>query len=226
MDVDPASTPNIPSDNPTHPSTNFDPFLDINSNDEDSWRDPTTGGIPLRAKKPDRGYDAHQCLLITAVHTSGIHELRMLGKDIPIFDQMLYMRLYPASRKKTQTVFTFEALDDYDLENLETKASAAKHYDKLTHLTANAFPTMVPNRYQLLFIAREWRNLKARQRAGYAYILTDAIPARGLALFCPTCPQPGINLPDDWKDDPDRKKYMRTLASRRKLQTGSFKDEV
>jgi hypothetical protein len=23
-----------------------------------------------------------------------------------------------------------------------------------------------------------------------------------LALFCPACPQPGINLPDNWVDDP------------------------
>ncbi|KAK7678294.1 hypothetical protein QCA50_018642 [Cerrena zonata] len=227
MDVDPTSTPSISPEIPGHPCSNIDSFLDIDSDDEDSWRDPTTGGIPLRAKKPDRGYDSYHCPLITSVHASGVHELRIrpcrciLGKDIPIFDQMLYMGLYPASRKKTRTVFTFEALDDYDLENLETKASAAKHYDKLTRLTANAFPTMVPNRYrELLVISREWRNLKARQRAGYAYSSTDAIPAGGLALFCPACPQPGVNLPDDWQSDPDRKKYMRTL-----LADGNFKQD-
>ncbi|KAK7681433.1 hypothetical protein QCA50_015525 [Cerrena zonata] len=205
----------------------IDPFLDITSDEEDDWRDPTTGGIPLRGKKPNRGYDMHQCPLITAVHASGIHELRVrpcrcaLGRHIPVFDQMLYMGLYPASRKQTRTVFTFEALDDYDLENLETKASAAKHYDKLIRLTANAFPSMVPKRYrELLRIAREWRNLKSRQRAGYAYSPADVIPAGGLALFCPTCPQPGVNLPEDWRDDPDKKKYMRTL-----LADGNFKQD-
>ena len=25
-----------------------------------------------------------------------------------------------------------------------------------------------------------------------------------LASFCPACPQPGINLPEDWKDEPNR----------------------
>ena len=25
-----------------------------------------------------------------------------------------------------------------------------------------------------------------------------------LANYCPACPQPGINLPEDWKDDPNR----------------------
>lgn len=25
-----------------------------------------------------------------------------------------------------------------------------------------------------------------------------------LAIFCSICPQPGINIPDDWKEDPQR----------------------
>ena len=25
-----------------------------------------------------------------------------------------------------------------------------------------------------------------------------------LANYCPTCPQAGINLPEDWKEDPNR----------------------
>ncbi|KAK7680633.1 hypothetical protein QCA50_016415 [Cerrena zonata] len=53
MDVDPTSTPSISPEIPGHPCSNIDSFLDIDSDDEDSWRDPTTGGIPLRAKKPD-----------------------------------------------------------------------------------------------------------------------------------------------------------------------------
>ena len=26
----------------------------------------------------------------------------------------------------------------------------------------------------------------------------------GLAIFCPACPQPGINLPQEWENDPKR----------------------
>lgn len=33
----------------------------------------------------------------------------------------------------------------------------------------------------------------------------DVTVANGeLAIECPTCPQPGVNLPDDWKNDPDQ----------------------
>jgi hypothetical protein len=27
----------------------------------------------------------------------------------------------------------------------------------------------------------------------------ESIPDGSMAIFCPACPQPGINLPEDWK---------------------------
>jgi hypothetical protein len=27
----------------------------------------------------------------------------------------------------------------------------------------------------------------------------NSIPDGAMAIFCPACPQPGINLPEDWK---------------------------
>ena len=36
-------------------------------------------------------------------------------------------------------------------------------------------------------------------------------PGEGdLAYFCAGCPQPGINLPEDWQDDPEKWKYHRS----------------
>lgn len=34
-----------------------------------------------------------------------------------------------------------------------------------------------------------------------------------LALFCPACPQPGINLPTDWKKDPRDWIYWRSYVA-------------
>ena len=34
-----------------------------------------------------------------------------------------------------------------------------------------------------------------------------------LAFFCLACPQPGINLPNDWESDPERSSYTRTFVS-------------
>jgi len=61
----------------------------------------------------------------------------------------------------------------------------------------------IQNRYrELMMIAREWRDLLLRKRFGFGHDL-DSNPGQGdLALFCPACPQPGINLPDDSSDHP------------------------
>ncbi|KAF9487532.1 hypothetical protein BDN71DRAFT_1545149, partial [Pleurotus eryngii] len=39
-----------------------------------------------------------------------------------------------------------------------------------------------------------------------------------LAPFCPCCPQPGVNLPDNWKEDENKWVYRRTL-----MADGNFK---
>jgi hypothetical protein len=31
-------------------------------------------------------------------------------------------------------------------------------------------------------------------------------------MFCATCPQPGVNLPEDWQQDPDQASYIRMFA--------------
>jgi len=62
----------------------------------------------------------------------------------------------------------------------------------------------VQNRYrELMRISWQWRDLLVRKRFGYGHEM-DKIPGNGgLALFCPACPQPGINIPSNWEEDPD-----------------------
>lgn len=53
-------------------------------------------------------------------------------------------------------------------------------------------------------VSRAWRDLQNRKRAGFGH---DALndPGKGdLAIFCPACPQPGINLPKDWAEQYDK----------------------
>lgn len=52
-----------------------------------------------------------------------------------------------------------------------------------------------------MLVSRQWRDLKIRKQFGFGHN-QDIQPTNGsLALFCPACPQPGINLPESWKDD-------------------------
>lgn len=54
--------------------------------------------------------------------------------------------------------------------------------------------------------------MKYRKWHGYAHKPDQDIPAGGLATFCPACPQPGINLPDNYKEDPDQWKFTRGVV--------------
>lgn len=44
-----------------------------------------------------------------------------------------------------------------------------------------------------------WRDLTNRKRAGFGHDVDQEPGIGDLAIFCPACPQPGINLPEDWK---------------------------
>jgi hypothetical protein len=53
-----------------------------------------------------------------------------------------------------------------------------------------------------MMTSREWRDLLLRKRFGFGHNL-DSKPSKGdLALFCPACPQQGINVPDNTSGDP------------------------
>jgi hypothetical protein len=50
-------------------------------------------------------------------------------------------------------------------------------------------------------VNRQMRKLEVSKRFGEIYA-PHSSPG-SLSIFCPSCPQPGINLPDNWKDLPN-----------------------
>lgn len=59
---------------------------------------------------------------------------------------------------------------------------------------------------------REWRHLMLLKRSGRGH---DPTGVKGTkegecAVLCPACPQPGRNLPENWEDAPDYKRYVVT----------------
>jgi hypothetical protein len=53
-------------------------------------------------------------------------------------------------------------------------------------------------------VYRQWNDLQLRMQFGFGHD-TNVKPENGqLALFCPACPQPGINLPDNWNERPEQ----------------------
>lgn len=185
-----------------------DPFFANESEEEEEWKKVDRGGLPLKIKHSNRKYDRLHCPLLIVVDTTGIHEMRVRFcqcqslKINPLQNQLMSMGLYASSSIRTRTVFTFRVLHHFDITNLEGKTTAWQYYCTLKRLTSNVFPSTVSDRYRELMRAlRQWRDLSSRRRAGVPLDPSLILKPGDLALFCPACPQPGINLPDNWADD-------------------------
>ncbi|KAI6010225.1 hypothetical protein EDC04DRAFT_2871263 [Pisolithus marmoratus] len=150
---------------------------------------------------------------MTTVHTQGIfsHEVSVCNcpgsNPSDWYLDLLRQRLFPASISKPKTAFTFDVLDHFLIDAFECKTSAMSFYQELKRFTDNAFPERVPvfDRYrELMRVSWLWRDLKHRKWFGFGHDTEQDPGDGGLALFCPACPQPGLNLPADWKVQYDR----------------------
>jgi hypothetical protein len=75
-------------------------------------------------------------------------------------------------------------------------------YVYVLSLVSHDVNILYKDRYrELMRVSRQWRDLLLRKRFGYGHDADSSPPIGGLALFCPACPQPGINLPDNWRQD-------------------------
>lgn len=148
--------------------------------------------------------------LLIIVHSSGVHQLPVRPCSCPDAEpfhlQLLNLGMYPASQARPKTVFTFGVLDEFLMENRECKVSAMSFYSKLKRMTSNVSLHAVPDRYrEFTRCVRQWRDLEARRRQGYAHGREAETACKGTGpLFCPACPQEGINISEKWKDESDR----------------------
>ncbi|GBE85939.1 hypothetical protein SCP_0804630 [Sparassis crispa] len=196
---------------------NFAPLagtLDGEARQTDDAPDPTwEEDVPPVLSRPPR-CDSYGNRIIVIVDISGVHHI---GVDwcqcemaVECDMQLLQMGLYPGTVKDPHTAFTFAVLDDFLLENKECKMAALNYYSKLKRVTSNAFPGTVPDHYrELMRVSRQWRQLKYRKWHGFSHDALRPVEKGGLAIFCPACPQPGLNLPFDWQADPVQWKFKR-----------------
>jgi hypothetical protein len=152
--------------------------------------------------------DALNNSYIRVVHMNRIHHLAMVtchcqGEHrIPL--DLVASHLLPTSFTKIRTLFTVQVLDYFQLCNLELKASAYQFYKLIRHVTLPMRPAEVVNLYhELRCMSRLWHWMKRLKWAGYGHNQKDPLsPEPGsLAPFCLACPQVGINILENWKDD-------------------------
>ncbi|KAF9472815.1 hypothetical protein BDN70DRAFT_818108 [Pholiota conissans] len=152
------------------------------------------------------------------VHTNGVHEVSFsycgCHRAIPRHLQLLRRRLYPASQISPQTCFTFSLLHLLHIITLTSKASTYDLYRAVGRLSDGAGYQEHRSGYRpLLRVGLQWRHLKLLKRGGRGHDKAgvDATKAGELAIMCPSCPHPGINLPSDWKDVPEDQKFLYRL---------------
>lgn len=148
---------------------------------------------------------------IRVVHTNGIHNIAMISCECQGHDMLpsdlIASRLLPASFKRIRTLFTQQLLDRFRLCNLELKSSAYHFYHLLRRMTCPMAPDTVVDLYrEFRRMSRIWRWMKRLKWAGFGNHDKKAseVNAGELAVFCPACPQPGVNIPENWKSDPAR----------------------
>ncbi|KAF7323380.1 CxC2 domain-containing protein [Mycena chlorophos] len=143
----------------------------------------------------------------TVIHSNGIHSVAVdfcachLCKDAHHV-QLLRTRWYPATSDQPRTCATFVALDAAHAMSLSSKATLFAFYEHLEWLTdgSGSKPT---DRYKaLLRIMREYRHLLLLKRAGRGHAVggVKGTSSGELAVRCPACPRPGINLPANWQE--------------------------
>ncbi|KAG1901134.1 uncharacterized protein F5891DRAFT_979687 [Suillus fuscotomentosus] len=182
---------------------------------------------PIDGTSGHKGMPVVGCIVrVTVVDITGIHYLIICFcqcTDAPDAEKQLFqMGLFPASFTWPRTTFTFALLDDFALDNVESGTSAMNYYNKLRRRTSSIFPHLVPDRYrELMRVARQWWQLKLLRWNGFAHSTTHPKPGE-LGLFCPTCPQPGINvmLPTEYNERKPRWLYGHSL-----VMDGNFKAE-
>ncbi|KAJ7604794.1 hypothetical protein DFH06DRAFT_1150853 [Mycena polygramma] len=127
--------------------------------------------------------------------------------------QLLRRRWFPATHEYPRSAATLAMLDFFLMQTLQAKTTM---YDFYTALEKSTDSTGVkpPNRYrEFLRMVREYRHLLMLKRAGRGHCERGVAGTKPgeLALRCPACPRPGVNLPDDWESAPPELRFLYTI---------------
>ncbi|PPQ97677.1 LOW QUALITY PROTEIN: hypothetical protein CVT26_001860, partial [Gymnopilus dilepis] len=144
----------------------------------------------------------HAAMLVMLIlHSNGI---RGCSRALPQHIQLLPSQLIP------KTCASFELLDLLHKLALTMKVLTYDLYRALEKLMDNTGIRRQRSRYKSLFrIIMQWRHLKLLRWGGRAHDPAGVTATlRLLAIRCPSCPYPGINLPDEWEEAPPSSRYL------------------
>lgn len=143
------------------------------------------------------------------LHSNGIHKVAVdycgCERQITFHRQLLRHGWYPGSQLFPRTCATFRLLERFHLLSLCSKLSVYDFYRTLEKLTSNTGISVPKSRIKAFMrMTLQWRFLKLLKRGGRGHAVDGVAGTKPgeLAVLCPLCPRPGINLPDGWEDAP------------------------
>ncbi|KAJ6493371.1 hypothetical protein C8R45DRAFT_1053016 [Mycena sanguinolenta] len=147
------------------------------------------------------------------IHTNGIHDVSVdfcRCRDELLVgsrrQQLLRQSWYPATHREPQTCTTFRTLEQFHIMTLQGKVTAYDYYSGLEKLTDNTGLSKVKDRYKAFMrTMRQWHHLAMLKRGGRGNDVWE------LAVVCPACPQPGVNLPTDWNSATGERRFLYIL---------------
>ncbi|KAJ7792665.1 hypothetical protein B0H14DRAFT_3094155 [Mycena olivaceomarginata] len=127
--------------------------------------------------------------------------------------QLLRGGWFPASEDRPQTCMTLTALEHFHIATLQAKTTMYDYYNSLEKLT-RLDGTTPPDRYQVFIrICRKYRHTLMLKHGGRGHDPggAEATKPGELAVRCPACPRPGINLPQGWEKASKEDRFIYTL---------------
>ncbi|PBK70788.1 hypothetical protein ARMSODRAFT_884149, partial [Armillaria solidipes] len=162
-----------------------------------------------------RHFDGSECICpepagwtFTILDTNGIHDVKVdycacdRCKGTMQRQQLLRFGWYPVTPLHPRTCATLTLLDQFHALTHAGKISTYDYYRYLNTMT-DAWGIRLPKRKytSLLRMVRQYQHLKMLMRAGRGQEENGiATTSEGqLALQCPACPIPEVNLPEGWR---------------------------
>ncbi|KAJ7431013.1 hypothetical protein B0H11DRAFT_2165862 [Mycena galericulata] len=129
--------------------------------------------------------------------------------------QLLRRSWYPSTHAEPQTAATFRVLEMFHIMTLQGKVTTYDFYSGLEKMSDNTGMHKMKDRYKsFMRMMRQWRHLVMLKRAGRGNDTERKVAetkAGELAVVCPACPQPGVNLPEDWAAAEGTRRFLYVL---------------
>jgi hypothetical protein len=126
--------------------------------------------------------------------------------------QLLRAGWFPATHERPKTCATLTVLEKFHQDTVQSKMTMYDSYAVLEKLTDNVDIKPPDRSHEWIRMCREFRHLLMLLRGGRAEAYSDSgvdgTKLGELAIDCPACPRPGVNLPEGWEKASQEQRFV------------------